>query len=331
MSVAGRPDVLSPSRWVGARLKRLEDPRLLRGGGRYLDDLRMSGLLHAAFVRSPHAHARVLAVDARSALAAPGVAGVLHGQDLAALPPLAPRLEMAGFMSTAWRVLAPERARFAGEPVAVVAAASTYDAADAAELVRVEYEPLPPVAGMDAARDPRAPRLHEAVEGNVLFRRDHRCGDVDAAFAGAAHVLGETFAHARVSASPLEPRGIAAHWDGDGLTVWASTQVPFVMRAALARVFALAESAVRVVAPDTGGGFGQKMHLLPEDLAIVALARATRRPVKWVETRRENLQAASQAREQRLAVELAADAEGRVLGLRARVCSDAGAYHVYPQ
>ena len=328
--LGGPPDPLAPGRWMGARVRRLEDPRLLQGRARFLDDLRLPGLLHAAFARSPHAHARVLAVDAAAALALDGVAAVLTGGDLADLPPLSPRLEAPGFAPPAWAPLAPERARFVGEPVAAVAAADPYLAADAAERVDVRYAPRPPVADAAAAAAAGAPLLHDAVPGNVLVRREHRQGDVDGAFARAAHVLRETFAHGRVSASPLEARGIVAHWEPDGLSVWASSQVPFVLRAALARVFGRPESAVRVVAPDTGGGFGQKMHLLPEDVAVVALSRATGRPVKWVETRRENLHAAAQAREQRLTVELAADADGRVLALRARVRSDAGAYQIYP-
>ena len=325
-----RADVLSPSRWVGAAVKRLEDPRLLRGAGRYLDDLRVPGILHAAFVRSPHAHARVAAVEAGPALAVPGVVAVLCGKDLGAVAPLAPRVEPPGFAPTAWAALAPERARYPGEPVAVVAAESAYAAADAAELVAVDYEPLRALPALDAALAPDAPRLHDSVPGNVLIRRARSHGQVDAAFARAAHVLRETFRSGRVSAAPLEPRGVLAHWDGDELTVWAGMQAPFVMRGALARAFGLRESAVRVVSPDTGGGFGQKMHLLPEDLAVVALARATARPVKWVETRRENLQCASHAREQRIDAELAADADGRVLALRSRVWGDSGAYHVYP-
>src|SRR5690349_13937727 len=248
-------------------------------------------MLHAAVVRSPHAHARIVAVDTAAALAAAGVRAVLCGKDLGAVAPMAPRLAAPGFVPTAWSALAPERARYPGEPVAAIAADSAYAAADAAELVAVEYEPLPALPGLDAALAPGAPRLHDAVPGNVLIHRQHSHGDVDAAFARAAHVIRETFVTGRVSASAQEPRGLLAGWGPAALTVWASTQTPFVLRAAVARAFGLRESAVRVVAPDTGGGFGQKMALLPEDLAVVALARATGRPVKWVETRRENLQA----------------------------------------
>jgi aerobic carbon-monoxide dehydrogenase large subunit len=318
-------------RYTGAIVKRREDPRLLAGGGAYLDDLRPDGCLHAVFVRSPHAHARVLGVDARAARARPGVGAVLAGRDLVGqVGPLAPRLEGEGFFATEWAALAPECARFAGEPVAVVAAEDPYAATDAAETVEVDYSPLPVVADVDAALASDAPRVHAVVAGNILFERGHCRGDVDGAFAHAAVRIAERFTHGRVSASPLEPRGLVAAWDGARLTVWMSTQVPHIVRAGLARACAVAPDAVRVVVPDTGGGFGQKMYLQPEDLAVVALARATGRPVKWVETRRENLAAATQAREARVEVEAAADSGGVLLALRARVVSDAGAYHIYP-
>ena len=320
-----------PRPWVGAAVKRVEDPRLLRGGGRYLDDLRLPGLLHAAFVRSPHAHARVRAVETERARRAEGVAAVLSGRDLpAGLGALSPRLDAPGFAPTRWPALAAERVRFVGEAVAVVAAGDPYRAVDACDLVSVDYDPLPALPSVEAALADGAVALHRAAAGNVLFARRHSRGDVAGAFAGAAVVLRETFRHGRCSASPLEPRGVLAAWDGDTLTVWSGTQAPHILRAALAAALGLGEHRLRVVVPDTGGGFGQKMHVLPEDLAVAVLARRARRPVKWAETRRENLAAATHAREQRMEVELAADAAGRVLAIQARIASDAGAYHVFP-
>ena len=173
--------------------------------------------------------------------------------------------------------------------------------------------------------------LEQALrEGAVLFRRAHRRGDVDGIFATAPVVVRETCTHGRLTAAPLEPRGLVADWDGEALTVWASTQTPRIMRGALAAALEVPEACVRIIAPDVGGGFGLKMHVFPEDVAIAALARRLGRPVKWIETRRENLTAASQAREQRVEAEVAADATGRLLALRSRVVSDAGAYHIYP-
>jgi carbon-monoxide dehydrogenase large subunit len=318
-------------RYTGAVVKRREDPRLLAGRGAYLDDIRPDGCLHVAFVRSPYAHARVLAVDTRAACARPRVAAVLTGRELAtAAAPLAPRLQGDGFFATQWAALAPEHARFVGEPVAALAAEGAYDAADAVEAIEVEYVPLPAVASVDAAGAAGAPRVHPGIAGNVLFERRGSRGDVDGAFARAAVRLAETFTHGRVSGAPLEPRGLVASWTGDRLTVWMSTQAPHMIRAGLATAFGMAPDAVRVIVPDTGGGFGQKMALLPEEVAVAALARATGRPVKWVETRRENLAAAAHAREGRAEVEVAADGAGVLLALRARVLSDAGAYHIYP-
>jgi len=312
-------------------VKRVEDPRLLAGQGCYLDDIPLPGLLHAAFARSPHAHAAVRSVDTTAARAAAGVELVLTGRDLdGEVAPLAPRLEAPGFAGTAWPALPTDRVRFVGEAVAVVAAGTAYAAADGAALVDVDYDPLPAVPDVDTALDPRAARLHPAHATNILFEHRGGQGDVDRAFAAAAVVLRETFTHARCSAAPLEGRGVIARWEGDALTLWTGSQVPHVFRTGVARAFGLPDARVRVIVPDTGGGFGQKMHLMPEDLAVSALARRTGRPVKWIETRRENLAAAAQAREGRVEIEAAADAAGVLLGLRARLWSDAGAYHVYP-
>ena len=314
-----------------ARVKRLEDPRLLTGRGRYLDDIHLPEMLHAAFVRSPHAHARLASLDASMVLGVPGVVAALAGRDLAGrVQPLSPGLDGEGFARTVWPALADSRVRFVGEPVAVVAASTPYAAVDGCERVAAGYDPLPALAGVDAALAPGAPLLHETAPGNVLLQRRFSSGDVDGAFAGAAVRIRERFGHGRCSAVPLEPRGVVARWDDGHLTIWTGTQVPFVYRTALARAFGLPESRVRVIVPDTGGGFGQKMHVMPEDIAVAALARAVARPVKWMETRRENLAAASHAREGRIELEAAADADGVLLGLRARVLSDAGAYHIHP-
>ena len=316
---------------LAARVKRLEDPRLLTGQASYVDDIHLPGLLYAAFVRSPHAHAHLSGVDVSAALDVPGVVAILAGPDLIGrVQPLSPRLDANGFAATAWPALADSRVRFAGEPVALVAAGTPYAAADGCERVDARYDPLDALASVDVALAPGAPVLHDTAPGNVLFRREYSQGDVDGAFARADIRISERFDHGRCSAAPLEPRGLVAQWEDSHLTVWTGTQIPFVYRSALARAFGLPESSVRVIVPDTGGGFGQKMHVMPEDLAVAALARAVARPVKWTETRRENLAAASHAREGRVELEAAADAEGVLLGLRARVVSDAGAYHIFP-
>ncbi len=244
----------------------------------------------------------------------PGVVAVLTADDLrGVVKPLAPRLEAPGFRPTEWPALADGRVRFAGQAVAAVVALDPYLAADARERVEVAYAPLPP------------------PPPEVLFEREFVSGDLDGAFTRSAVVIRETFRHDRCSASPIEPRGILARWtSGETLEVWVSTQVPHLLRNVLATHLGLVPERVRVIVPDVGGGFGQKMHVFPEDLAVAAIARLTGRPVKWVEERRENLAAASHARGQTVEVEAAASADGVVLGLRARLVSDAGAYHVYP-
>ena len=302
-------------------MKRVEDPRLLRGRGRYLDDVVLPRLLAVAFVRSPHAHARLGAIEASAARAMPGVAAVITAAELGGLVrPLAPRLAGPGFTPSAWPALAESEVQFCGEAVAAVVADSPYAAADACEAVRVEYEPRPAVTDIEGAL---------AAE-RVVFRRAYRHGDVDAVFEAAPIRLRERFTHGRCAATPLEPRGVLADWDGDTLTVWSSTQVPSALRSTLAASLGFEETRVRVIVPDVGGGFGLKTHIFPEELAVAALARLVGRPVKWIETRREQLLAGAHAREQRMDVEVAVEASGLVRGLRARVVADAGAYHIYP-
>ncbi len=277
-------------------------------------------MLSVAFLRSPHARAGLGAIDAAAALAGDGVVAVVTAADLGDVQPLAPRLRGEGFVPSAFPPLAAGEARFCGEAVAAVVALTPYAAADGVDRLRVAWEPRAAVASIDAA----------LAAGRVVFRRRHRQGDVDAAFARAAIVLRETFTHGRCAASPMEPRGGVADWDGETLTMWASTQTPSIMRTALAAALGLDQSRVRVVVGDVGGGFGLKMHVFPEDVALAAIARRLGRPVKWIETRRENLAASAHAREQRMEIEVAAGAGGRLLALRARVVSDAGAYHIYP-
>jgi len=253
-----------PMRYTGMRIKRVEDPRLLTGRGRYLDDLGLPRMLFASFVRSPYAHARIVRIDAAAARVLPGVVAVVTADDLRAVAkPLAPRLDGGGFTPTAWPALADGVARFCGEAVATVVATSAYVAADARELVTIEWEAKPVVASIDQA----------LASNQILFQRRHRQGDVDGAFARAPIVVHQTFEHARCAPSPLEPRGILADWDGEALTVWSANQAPSIMRTALADALGLPHARVRIVSPDVGGGFGLKMQVFPEDVAVAALAR----------------------------------------------------------
>ncbi len=315
---------------IGHPLRRKEDPRLLRGGGRYVDDMVLPGALHLSFVRSPHAHAALAAIDSTRARAMSGVIAVMAAMDLA-LPPILAEYRGEGYHNVGWSPLARDRVRFVGEAVAVVAARSRYIAEDAADLVEVRYDSLPVVSSAALALQPGAFPIHSDVPGNVYFRRTYTHGDLDGAFGAAPVIVSGTFRHQRLSGCPLEGRGIAAEWDAKGrLTVWASTQLPHVLRTGLARFLNLPQSSVRVIVPDVGGGFGPKMNLYPEDLVACAVARRLERPVKWIEDRRENLLTMTHAREQTIEAAMAADREGRILGIRAYVVCDTGAYPAFP-
>jgi carbon-monoxide dehydrogenase large subunit len=319
--------------YVGQALRRVEDPRLLTGRGTFLDDLRGRDVLSVAFLRSPHAHARIVSVDSAEAAAAPGVVTVLTGTDVAGvLPPLRAELAAPGYAPTAWPVLARERVRFVGEPLAAIVATDRYLAEDAVAAMRVSYAPLPAVVDAEAAIAPGAARVHDDRRDNVLVHLRHDNGLVDEAFREADLRVSATLRHGRCAGSPLEGRGILVDVDRStgGLVVWASTQVPHLLRSGLAEALALPESRIRVIAPDVGGGFGPKMHLFPEDVAVCHLARRLGRAVKWVETRSENLMSGAHAREHVAALEVAARRDGIILAIQARLLCDVGAYSIYP-
>jgi aerobic carbon-monoxide dehydrogenase large subunit len=326
-------DVEQVSRWVGARLQRVEDPPLLRGDGSYTDDLTLPGTLHAAVVRSPLAAARIRHIDTAPARDVAGVVDVLTATDLDGTGGLRAVLERPFFVATEMPLLAGDVVRHAGEPVAVVLADSPYAAEDGAEAVVVDYAPTTPVASIDAALADDAPLVHDTASGNllidVLFRDDPA---IDGVLQGAAVVIDAEFASARVSAAPLEPRACLAWWDAttDRLTLRTSTQMPHLVRSTVADVLGLPEQQVRVVAPDVGGGFGQKCVVAREEVLIAALAQRLRLPVKWIEDRQENLTAAFSGHEQRYRVRAGFDGDGRLLALDTDVDCDVGAYSCYP-
>ena len=315
---------------------------LLRGQGRFLDDLALPGALEAAFVRSPWPHARVRSVETGEARRAPGVAAVVTGAELA--PTVAPiRAEMASggatvYRATDWPPVAVDTVRYAGEAVAVVAAASRYLAEDAAALVEADYEPLPVAADARSALREDAPLVHEHAPGNVLFRTEWSSGKGDAGERGRERFerapIRVRFAcrHPRVSGMPMEGCGAVAVWDraSGTLQFFSSTQVPHLLRDGLARSLGIAASRIRVIAPDVGGGFGPKMQLFPEEVAVAALAMRLARPVKWVQDRMEHLQAAFHSRDATVEAEAAAEPDGRIAGLRARAVCDVGAYSSFP-
>jgi carbon-monoxide dehydrogenase large subunit len=315
---------------VGAPLARKEDRRMLLGRGRFTGDLTRPGLLHAAFVRSPHAHALVAGIDVAAARQAPGVGGLFTAADLGH-PYLLAMLERDEFVPTPMPILAGDRVRFTGEPVAIVVADDAYRAEDAAELAEVDWDPRPAVASIEAATAAGAARLH--AHGNclvdLLMFDDERLPQV---FAAAPVTVSATFASARVAALPLEGRACLAEWDDrdDQLVMHVSTQVPHQVRSGVAQALSLPERSVRVIAPDVGGGFGLKCVVGREEVAVAAAALRLRRPVSWTEDRQENLTAAFHGHEQRYRVTAAFDGQGRILGLDAEIDCDTGAYSVFP-
>ena len=312
-------------KFVGDRYLRKEDPRLLTGRGQYVGDIALPGMLHAALVRSPHAHARIVRVDAARAREHPGVVDVVSFLDLGSagrpFPIVPPHPELRGHN---FSMLADGRARFVGEVVAAVVADSRYTAEDARELVDVEYEPLPSAQSLAAG----APAVHDDVPDNLAGRVSLARGDVEAALRAAPRVVQVKLGIGRGGGQPMETRGLVADWNAalGLLTVWASSQVPHQIRQFIGDLLDLPPHQVRVVAPDVGGGFGAKLIVYPEDVLIPFLARRLGRPVRWLEDRLEHMLAATQEREQEHDVTVGFDDAGRILALRDRFVHDTGAY-----
>jgi carbon-monoxide dehydrogenase large subunit len=312
---------------VGSSVKRKEDPRLLQGGGQYVADLKRVGLLHAAVLRSPVAHATIrVGVDA--VRADPRTRLVLTAADIEGLPPLPCIDVMAETKPANEPLLARDTVRFVGEPVAVVVAGSRAEAEDLLELIALEFDELPVLVDPEAAMADGAPILHADWGTNVASELTQDVGDVDAAFAAAAHVFKERLKIHRYHGLPLETRGVLADWDParDHLTVWSSTQFPHALKQFVTGMLGLPPHQVRIIAPDVGGGFGVKCEFYPEEILLCLASRATGRPVKWIEDRYEHFVSASHAREQIHDVEVAVDAEGIITGLRDRIVTNNGAY-----
>ena len=306
---------------------RTEDPRFLAGLGTFVDDLKFPGMLHAVVVRSPQAHARILRIDAAAARALPGVHAIFTHADIAKYDAAIPlRLgPLPGFERYLQRPFAAERVRYVGEPVALVVADNRYIAEDAAELVQVDYEPLPPVVrAQDALSD--ASLVHPEVGTNVATRYSVAMGNVGEAFARAKHRRKEVFYCHRHSAVPLETRGLVVVPEGDRLNLWGATKVNFQNRRVLARMLGIPIDRIAMIETDVGGSFGVRGEFYPEDFLIPFAARELARAVKWIEDRREHLMAANHSREMQCELEIALDAQGAILGLRGRIVADMGAY-----
>ncbi len=318
---------------IGAAIPRREDRRFLTGHGRYIDDIEVTGALQACFVRSPHAHARIVGIDTKAAAALSGVVAVVTGRDIAEWVTrhrMAPDIE--GVLPVESDAMPIDRVRFQGDPVAIVVAIDRYIAEDAVALVEVDYEVLEAVTDMRTALAPGAPRVDETLDSNLVSHQSQAFGDVDVRMREAHRVVEARFHQQRQTHVPIETRGCIAVWDPgrEHLTVHVGTQAPHPYRSQLAARMRLSESHVTVISPDVGGAFGQKITLYREELAVAALARALGRPVRWREDRVENLTASAQAREDFCRTRAAVDAQGRVLALDLEIVEDFGAYCFYP-
>jgi carbon-monoxide dehydrogenase large subunit len=320
------------ARIIGSRAKRIEDPALLRGQGRYLDDIKLADAAHCCFVRSPHPHALIKKVELQAARELPGVVAVLDADQLDAVLAL-PRMPL-GFPTTTLPpnitpfVLARNEVCFVGEAVAMVVASNRYIAEDAAQLVTIEYNILPAVTDCMSSTASDSPKVRLDSESNILTKFRLAYGDFDAAFAAAPYVFHENLKQHRGAAHPMEGRGTLARYDEATatLTVWSSSQMPHDLALMTAEMLGLDEKLVRVITPDIGGGFGAKFLVYPEEIAVSAVALLLRRPIKWVEDRREHFLSAIQERDQYWSVEIAASEEGKILGIRGTLTHDQGAY-----
>jgi carbon-monoxide dehydrogenase large subunit len=313
--------------FVGAALRRLEDPRLLRGQASFIEDLELPRQLLVAFVRSEYPHARLAAVDLMGARAVAGVVDAVVAADIG-IRRIHATVTHAALRPCGQPILADEVVRYVGEPIAAIVAQSRASAEDGVAEVRIDYDPLQPVPDAQAAVEFSAPVLHSGLGDNLAGSFEVKVGDANAAFAAADRIVKGRFYVQRHTGMPLEARGVAAVWDAgrEHLTLWSSTQWPHTLRESLSVLLQLPVHAIRVIAPDVGGGFGVKQDVYPEEVVIALLARRLGRPVKWIESRREHLCTAVHAREQWHDMQLAVRNDGTILAMRADVLSDQGAY-----
>jgi len=325
------PPQAPPETTTGTR--RREDTRLLCGQAEYLGDVQRPDLKHIAILRSPLAHARIRDVDVSGALTLPGVIGAFTGAELAAdTGTFSHHLEaIPTLRQLTWSVLATDKVRFVGEPVAAVVADSRYIAEDALELIEVDYEELPAVNDAEAALQADAPQLYEDWGDNVFLYIPGAHGDTEAAFEAADGVLTERFTHHRIIGLPMEGHGAMGEFDPatGRLEMYVSTQIPHQLRTVVSEITGLSETKIRIVAPDMGGGFGNKIHMFREEVLVAVLAMRVRHPVVWRQDRTESLTASVHSRQQTHKVDVAYRNDGRVLGLRADIIADAGSPELY--
>lgn len=317
---------------IGAKIHRREDPRLITGRGRYVDDMKLNGMLHLGFVRSPYGHARIKSIDITDAAKAPGVVAVYTARDFEGLlqgeMPVTVSFVPNKKQPIGWAFIAKDEARYHGEIVAVVVAREKSQAADATVLVNVDYEPLPAVVDLDEAVQAKSPTAHTGIPDNIAWDMTVGAGDVDAAFADADVVVKQRILQQRLFPIAMEGRAVLVDYVPfeNRLTMWTSSQVPHWVRLCLTLAMGIPESNIRVVAPDVGGGFGSKIHIYPEEYLAAAASKLTGSPIKWTEGRSENLQATHHGRAQIFDIEIAAKKDGTLIGYKVRQYVDTGAY-----
>ncbi len=318
-----------PETLFGKRVRRQEDPRLITGTALYLDDLKVPGMHHACIVRSPHAAARIKAIETGAALAAPGVVAVFTGDDIKDLGPIPCAASLPGLRRPHHHLLAQDRVYFVGHAVAVVIATDRYLARDAADLVEVDYERVAAVADPEKALAPSAPAVHPQWPDNIAFKFHQEGGDTEKAFRDADLVVRQRITSQRLLPTSIETRGVLAEWRAGekSLTLHSSTQIPHLLRSLVAGILGMPENRLRVITPEVGGGFGAKADVYCEDALMAFIAMKINKPVKWVESRRENYQATIHGRGHVDYFELAARRDGTILGLKLKLIQDLGAYH----
>src|SRR6266851_4715005 len=321
--------IITQEKLSGKRIRRKEDPRLITGAATYVDDLQMPGMHHACIVRSPHAAAKIRSIRTEAALSHPGVVAVFTGEDVKGVGPVPCGASLPGLRVPPHAILAKDRVYFVGHAVAVVVATDRYIAADAVDLIEVDYEPLPAVSDPEKALAAGAPAVHPEWPDNTAFLYHQEGGDPEKAFKEAEVVVKQRITSQRLIPTALETRGVVADYRAaeKNLTLYSSTQIPHLMRSLVAQMLGVDENRLRVITPEVGGGFGSKLNVYAEEALMGFIAMKIGKPVKWIESRRENFQCTIHGRGHVDYYELAAKRDGTVLGLRLKLIQDLGAYH----
>ena len=320
--------ITKPETLVGKRIRRQEDPRLITGTAIYLDDIKMPGMHHACVLRSPHGAARIVRINTKPALALPGVAAVFTGADVKDLGAVPCAASLPGLRVPHHHLLAQDRVYYVGHPVAVVVATDRYIAQDAADLVEVEYEPLGAVTDPEKALAAGAPPVHPEWPDNIAFTFHQEGGDTAQAFRDADVIVKQRITSQRLIPTAMETRGVVAEWRAGekSLTLFSSTQIPHLMRTLVAGILGMPENLLRVITPEVGGGFGSKLNVYAEEALMAFIAMRIHKPVKWVESRRENFQCTIHGRGHVDYFELAAKRDGTMLGMKLKLIQDLGSY-----